>query len=151
MEQGWERRKRAHRERTEKSKRLKALTGLYNIHYQRVSLCEISLGSAFTRWTQPSLPPWFLSLQPTPSPSSSRRHLLPDPRSHSSAESSIPRLWGVQNSHVTTPSSGARGRKVAEKGEERRVHLSLMKMSHTPGTPARLLGLEPADPGQGTC
>lgn len=52
-----ERRRRTRRERTEKSKRLKALKGLYNIHYQRVSLCEISLGSAFTRWTRASLAP----------------------------------------------------------------------------------------------
>lgn len=94
---GWERRRRARRERTEKSKRLKALKGLYNIHYQRVSLCEISLGSAFTRWTRPSLaspsplPPLIflhpiLSLALTPS-----GHLpLVDPCSHSSAASSIP-------------------------------------------------------------
>lgn len=84
---GWERRRRARRERTEKSKRLKALKGLYNIHYQRVSLCEISLGNAFTRWTRPSLassplPSFdFSPLNPVPRlyterPSSSRRSVI---------------------------------------------------------------------------
>lgn len=55
--------KEAHRERTEKSKRLKALKGLYNIHYQRVSLCEISLGSASARGGHGLLAP---SISPPP-------------------------------------------------------------------------------------
>ena len=38
-----------------------------------------------------------------------------------------------------------------EEEEEEEEGPSLMKMSHTPGTQARLLGLEPVDPGQGTC
>lgn len=42
-------------------------------------------------------------------------------------------------------------REGGEQEEEEEGSASLMKMSHTPGTPARLLGLEPADPGQGTC
>lgn len=94
---GWERRRRARRERTEKSKRLKALKGLYNIHYQRVSLCEISLGSAFTQWTRPSLafpPPLdFSLLNPLSLALIPSGHLLlVDLCSHSSTALSIPRL-----------------------------------------------------------
>lgn len=83
--------------RTEKSKRLKALKGLYNIHYQRVSLCEISLGSASARGGHGLLAPSIsllstLSLGLTPS-----RHLpLVDLRSRSFAASGIPRLWGCR-------------------------------------------------------
>lgn len=125
---GWERRRRARRERTEKSKRLKALKGLYNIHYQRVSLCEISLGSAFTRWTRPSLaappipPPPPVDFSPpnplprpyTERPSSSRRFVLSLFRSIEH-----PSSLRVQSSHVIAPSSSVRG-DGTESGRERR-------------------------------
>lgn len=119
-----ERRRRARRERTEKSKRLKALKGLYNIHYQRVSLCEISLGSAATRRTRPSLPPPLLPslrplapssipLPPTPHPRPRNRvsAVFISPRVALSLFRSIrrPSSLGVQSSHVTAPSSGTRG------------------------------------------
>lgn len=122
---GWERRRRARRERTEKSKRLKALKGLYNIHYQRVSLCEISLGSAFTQWTRPSLAPPlplfdFSPLNPLPHPytqrpSSSRRSVVSLFRSIEH-----PLSLRVQSSHVIAPSSGMRGDGTESGGERRR-------------------------------
>lgn len=119
-----ERRRRARRERTEKSKRLKALKGLYNIHYQRVSLCEISLGSAATRRrTRP--PPARPRCFPLSAPSPLRRFLSaptphPRPRNrrlHLAACRALslfrsigrPSSLGVQSSHVTAPSSGTRG------------------------------------------
>lgn len=117
---GKERRKRARRERTEKSKRLKALKGLYNIHYQRVSLCEISLGSAFTWWTRPSPrppPPWFFSSQSSPSPFRAAIFFL---LIRALALPQRPLSLGVQSSHVTEPSSGMRGDGTESGGERRR-------------------------------
>jgi hypothetical protein len=50
---------------SEKSKRRKALKGLYNIHYERVSLCEISLGGWHPYHT-PRPPGLFYLLLPQP-------------------------------------------------------------------------------------
>lgn len=110
---------RARRERTEKSKRLKALKGLYNIHYQRVSLCEISLGSAFTWWTRPSPRPPLDFSPPNPLPRPFRAAIF-FLLIRALALPQRPLSLGVQSSHVTEPSSGMRGDGTESGGERRR-------------------------------
>lgn len=147
------------RERTEKSKRLKALKGLYNIHYQRVSLCEISLGSASTRGGHGLLAP---SISPSSQPSSSALHrtaiFLSSIRALALPQHPASLVSGGAEQSRDRPchrparaGKGRRGNGKRRRKEKRGGSASLMKMSHTPGTPARLLGLESADPGQGTC